>query len=47
MNYLKGCIIWTSIDMTTFETTKILQRKWGIDTKTKIVKRESKKLIWI
>jgi len=31
--------------MTTFDTTKILQRKFGIDTKIKTIKRENKKLM--
>lgn len=33
--------------MIIFETTINLQRKWDIDTKTKIIKRECKNIIWI
>ena len=44
---VKSCVIWTFIYMTTFETIKILQRKWSIDTKIKAIKRESKNIIWI
>jgi len=42
-----SCVIWTSIYVTTFVTTKILQRKWDIDTKTKAIERGSKKIIWV
>jgi len=31
--------------MTTFETTKILQKKRDIDTKTKTIERESKNIV--
>jgi len=33
--------------MTTFATTKILQRKRVIDTKIKAIKRESKNIMWV
>ena len=36
---IMSCVISTSIYMTTFETTKTLQRKRDIDTKTKAVKK--------
>jgi len=42
-----SCVIWTAIYMITFETTKILQRKWDIDTKTKAIERESKNIMWV
>jgi len=35
----------TSIYMTTFATTKILQRIWGINIKTKTIERESKMIM--
>jgi len=40
-------VIWTSIYTITYEKTKILQRKWGIDTKTKTIERESKNIMWV
>jgi len=44
--FFMSCVIWTSIYVTTFMTIKILQRKWGIDTNTKTIERESKKIMY-
>jgi hypothetical protein len=45
--FYMSCVIWTSIYVTTFVTTKILQRKWDIYTKNKAIERGSKKIIWV
>jgi len=44
---LLALLIWTIMYMTTFETTKLLQRKRGIDTKTKVIERKSKNIMWV
>ena len=46
-DFPKSCAIWKSIFITTFDTTINLQRKWGIDTKIKAIKRESKSIMWL